>query len=79
MDALVTAWLDVMPDAFRPSVRDAIQRGHAGLRRATLRYNVAQSFAHRTPRTRKARDLQALRRYRHGDSNPGFRRERAAS
>jgi hypothetical protein len=50
MDALVAAWLDVMPDAFRPPVRDATQRGHAGLRRATLRYNglVPAELAERT-------------------------------
>jgi hypothetical protein len=74
MDALVTARLDVMPDALRPPVRGAVQRGHAGLRRATLRYNglVSAELAERTqPLRPSSREPSAASIIPHG-RRPGF-------
>jgi hypothetical protein len=62
--------------------------GLRGLARRASTGSQSASFPHRTFRrafTRWARERQKrrpvrrLRKYRHGDSNPGFRRERAAS
>jgi hypothetical protein len=39
----------------------------------------SKSFSKSDPETAKAPSSSGLSEYRHGDSNPGFRRERAAS
>ena len=47
---------------------------------ATSRRSVFTDCLPTAPlKTRKPRDFRGIRKYRYGDSNPGFRRERAAS
>ena len=40
---------------------------------------LSRGLSRGAPKTDETRSTSGLRRYRHGDSNPGFRRERAAS
>jgi hypothetical protein len=42
-------------------------------------WSCPQPCPHRAPKTTKPRSGSGVSKYRHGDSNPGFRRERAAS
>ena len=48
-------------------------------RPTSARHRIRRPSRHAPPRTTKPAWLAGLMRYRYGDSNPGFRRERAAS